>query len=237
MPDDDAPAISPTEAARSRVLFRIGSVAVTARRLTGVLLVLAVVAGLGMAWGRVDVATLHARARALPAAAVVAAIALLPLSGFPVSVLHLVAGVRFDFLGGILVVAVTSVLHHVLGWALVRLLPERCFKSLGPWRRQLAGAGHRDATLLCCLLPGMPYTVQLYLLPVIGTPFPLMFGLSAVLHTARAVVTILLGDVSDALTPGRLATLAVYYLVLLALSTLAVRRLRRTLAGRTAAAG
>jgi hypothetical protein len=26
------------------------------------------------------------------------------------------------------------------------------------------------APLLCCVLPGMPYTVQLYLLPAIGTP-------------------------------------------------------------------
>jgi uncharacterized membrane protein YdjX (TVP38/TMEM64 family) len=165
----------------------------------------------------------------MPAFAVIAAITLLPLVGFPVSWLHLVAGVRFDFAGGLLVVAVTSVLHHIIGWAVVRLLPDRLFKRLDPWREKLRGAGHRDTTLLCCLLPGMPYTVQLYLLPLLGTPFRLMFGLSAALHTARAVVTILFGDISDDLTPARVAALVAYYVVLFAVSAFSLRSLRRSI--------
>jgi len=237
---DPAPPIEPDQdgdAPTARALFRIGPIAVTARRLTQALLVFAAVGGLAVFWGRLDIADLHARAKALPAAAMVAAIAVLPLAGFPVSWLHLIAGVRFNFLGGIVVVAVTSVLHHVLGWALVRVLPSRWFRRLEPWRRRLAGAGHRDATLLCCLLPGMPYTVQLYLMPLLGTPFRLMFGLSALLHTARAIVTILFGDFSDDLTPLRLASLAAYYAVLAAVSTLAIARLRRALAAKKPGAG
>lgn len=216
-----------------RVLFRIGPLGVTSRLLLRAILVIAIVGTLSFFWSRLDLADLHARAKALSGVGVIAAITLLPLVGFPVSWLHLIAGVRFDFMGGMLVVAVTSVLHHVLGWALVRLLPARFFSRLDPWREKLRGAGHRDATLLCCLLPGMPYTVQLYLMPVIGVPFPLMFGLSAVLHTARAVVTILFGDLSDDLTPARIAGLVAYYIVLFAVSALALRGLRRSLAMKT----
>jgi uncharacterized membrane protein YdjX (TVP38/TMEM64 family) len=212
------------------VLFRLGPLAVTPRLLVRALLVAAAVGALSFFWSRLDLADLHARAKALPGPAVVAAITFLPLIGFPVSWLHLIAGVRFDFLGGMLVVAVTSVLHHVLGWALVRVLPSRFFSRLEPWREKLRGAGHRDATLLCCLLPGMPYTVQLYLMPVIGVPFHLMFGLSAALHTARAIVTILFGDLSDDLTPPRVAALVAYYIVLFTVSALALRGLRRSLA-------
>lgn len=220
----DAAAIAP------RVFFRLGPLDVTARLLARAILVVAAVGALSFFWSRLDIADLHARAKALSGVGVIAAITFLPLVGFPVSWLHLIAGVRFDFLGGMLVVGVTSVLHHVLGWALVRLLPARFFTRLAPWREKLRGAGHRDATLLCCLLPGMPYTVQLYLMPVIGVPFHLMFGLSAILHTARAVVTILFGDISDDLTPPRIAALAAYYAILFTVSALALRGLRRSLA-------
>jgi len=224
------PPSPPGEDAASPVLFRVGPVRVTRGGLIKVVLAGAVLAAAGLFWGRLDLAACHALVRRLPAVPVLAAIAVLPLTGFPVSWLHVMAGVRFGFVGGIGAVALTSVVHHVLGWALVRVLPGRWLARLEPWRRQLEGAGHRDATLLCCLLPGMPYTAQLYLLPLLGTPFPLMFGLSSLLHTLRAVVTILLGDLSDELTPGRLALLAGYYLVLFAMSALAVRRLRRVLA-------
>jgi uncharacterized membrane protein YdjX (TVP38/TMEM64 family) len=210
-------------------LFRIGGYRVTCRALVNLGLVVAALSLAWVFWGRVDLADLHARAQALPPGPVLAAMALLPLTGFPVSWLHLIAGVRFGFLGGLSAVAFTSVLHHGLGWAVVRVLPQRWFTRLDPWRRQLTGAGHRDATLLCCLLPGMPYTAQLYLLPLLGTPFPLMFGMSAALHTARAIVTILLGDVSDHLTPGRIAALVVYYTALFGLSAFAAHRLRRSL--------
>ena len=115
------------------------------------------------------------------------------------------------------------------------ILPRRCFERVEPWRARLRGAGYLDTTLLCCLLPGMPYTIQLYLKPIIGTPFPLMFGLSPLLHTSRAVVTILLGEMSDELTPGRIAALVVYYVALFTVSGLALRHLRRTLAMKTSA--
>jgi uncharacterized membrane protein YdjX (TVP38/TMEM64 family) len=229
----DTAAILPAAAAPpAGVLFHLGPLVVTSRLLVRALAVAALVVALGLLWRQVDVNGLHARAKALPAFAVIAAIALLPVVGFPVSVLHLVAGVSFDFWVGILVVALTGVLHAVLAWALVRVLPRRFFQRLDPWREKLRGAGHRDATLLCCLLPGVPYTVQIYLLPVLGTPSRLMFVLSPVLHTVRAVVTILLGDMGDDLTPSRIAAVAAYYVVLFAVSAFALHHLRRSLNAR-----
>ncbi|MBL9204094.1 MAG: DUF2934 domain-containing protein [Opitutaceae bacterium] len=193
----------------------------------------AILVALGVAlavfWGRLDVDKLHALAREQSAVAVIAAVAITPLVGFPISLLHLIAGVRFDLVGGLAVVLFTGLIHHALGWFLVRVLPRRTFKSLTPWRAKLAGAGHRDASLLCCLLPGMPYSVQLYLLPVMGVPLKLLLGLCVPLHTARAVVTILLGDSLSGLTTGRAVSLAVYYVVLFGVSTWALLHLRRTL--------
>lgn len=225
-----SPVSGPGGAEDVRILFRLGPLDVTRRMLVRSLLAVVLVAAVSFFWGRLEIAELHARAKSLPGLAVIAAITVLPLVGFPVSFLHLIAGVRFDFWGGILVVALTTLFHHVLGWALVRVLPRRWFQRIEPWRRKLGGGAYLDTTLLCCLLPGMPYTVQLYLKPLIGTPFYLMFGLSPLLHTARAVVTILLGDMSDKLTPPRVAALAVYYATLFTVSVLSLRRLRRAIA-------
>jgi uncharacterized membrane protein YdjX (TVP38/TMEM64 family) len=192
-----------------------------------------VVAGLmavSLLWRRFDVKELYQVARGQSGGMVFLVMVILPLAGFPVSWLHVVAGMRFGFLGGGVVVAVTGVLHHVLGWMLVQALPERFFRRLAPWRRRFAGTSCRDATLLCGLLPGMPYVVQLYLLPAIGTPFPLMFGLSAALHTARALVTIYVGDASEDLTWTRMGMIVIYYVALFTVSLLALRRLRGSMA-------
>lgn len=211
------------------VLVHLGPVEVTRRRLMLAVLTAALLGGLTYFWHTLGPEELLARTRALPAAGVLAVISLAPLLGFPVSVLHLLAGLRFDFLTGLLVVTLTGMCHHLLGWAFVRFLPRRYFTSLDPWREKLVGAGHRDATLLCCVLPGMPYTVQLYLLPAIGTPLWLLIWVAAPLHTVRAVVTLLLGSFSDDLTPARLALLVGYYVTLIVVSGLTLRQLRRTI--------
>lgn len=227
MPNPEAPTATTTTLART--WFHLGPLAVTPRRL-GTALVAILAAGLVAAfWHRIDLAALHARAQAMPAMVVVAAVSVLPLVGFPVSWLHLIAGVRFGFVGGLGTVAATTLIQHWLGWLIVRFAPARWFDRLGPWRERLAGAGQRDATLLCCLLPGMPYSVQLYLLPVLGVRLGLLLGLSTALHTGRALVTILLGDLSDHLTPLRLTGLVFYYAVLVVASVGALRLLRRKL--------
>lgn len=215
-----------------RVLFCVGPVQMTPRRLVNLLITIVILGGLSYFWHTLGLEEILDRAKALPAAGVIGTISIIPLFGFPVSWLHLIAGVRFDFLPGLLVVTLTGMCHHFLGWGLVRILPRRHFSQIEPWREKLAGAGHRDATLLCCLLPGMPYTVQLYLLPILGVPLRLLVWLAAPLHSVRAVITLLIGDYGDELTPLRIAILVVYYTTLSVVSIIIIRNLRRAIAAR-----
>lgn len=187
-------------------------------------------AGLGavlLLWRQIDMAEVHRRAKDLPAIGVLSLMSLLPLVGFPVSWLHLAAGVRFGFGGGLAAVAFTTFGQHLLGLVLARALPGNLFGFVEPWKRRLSAASQADAVVLCCVLPGMPYSVQLYLLPLVGTPLPLLLLLSPALHTLRAVVTILLGDVSDELSATRAAMLVGYYGLLFVVSAITLRRLRR----------
>ncbi len=220
-------------AAAPRVLFRIRSLEVTPGRLAKFVLGLIIFGTLTWFWQQVGLEEMLRRARALPAVGVIVTISVLPLLGFPVSWLHLIAGVRFGFGLGLAVVIFSGLCHHFLGWLLVKILPARFFARLEPWREKLAGAGHRDSTLLCGLLPGMPYSVQLYLLPAIGVPLGMLLGLGVVLHTLRAVVTILLGNYGEDLTPGRIAILTGYYLTLLIVSAFTLRRLKKSLSMKT----
>lgn len=191
----------------------------------------AVVAVLALVFGGsgLDLDRFHAWTKGLPAAAVAALVCVLPLVGFPISALHLAAGLRFDFWVALPIVAGATLVQHAAAWALARALPERFFTRLQPWKKKLAGTGHKQAAVLCCLLPGMPYTVQLYLLPLMGAPLRVLCLISVPLHTARATVTILLGNVSDHLTPGRVAALAAYYAVVFTICGFVLRHLRRSL--------
>jgi uncharacterized membrane protein YdjX (TVP38/TMEM64 family) len=177
-----------------------------------------------------DLEQFHAWTKSLPAVGVAAVIVFLPLVGFPISALHLAAGLRFEFWTALPIVAVATLAQHVICWALARALPGRCFSRLEPWKKKLAGTGFRQAAVLCCLLPGMPYTVQLYLLPVMGAPLRILCLISVPLHTARATVTILLGTISDDLTAGRIFALVAYYAAVFTVCGFALRRLRAALA-------
>lgn len=218
----------PSSRRRRRPLFTIAGHPVTRRTLLVSIAVVAALGGLGALWGRIDLETWHARAESLPALGVLGPLCLLPLVGFPVSWLHLIAGARFGIVGGLAAVAVTTCIHHALAWLLVKILPRRFFRRMRPWREKVRHLGYRDAVTLTCLLPGMPYTGQLYLLPLIGAPIPLLLGLTTVLHTARAAVTVLLGEFSDELTPTRIALLVTYYVLLLTVSWWLIRRARRS---------
>jgi hypothetical protein len=72
---------------------------------------------------------------------------------------------------------------------------------------------------------GVPHSLPLYLLPVLGVPLSLLLGLAPLIHTARALVTILLGQLSDDLTLPRLLALGAYYLVLFVLAGWFLRHL------------
>lgn len=177
-------------------------------------------------WGGVDADAFLGRIRGWPAVWAVLSIGVLPLAGVPVSMLHLAAGLRFEFWAALLVVAGTTLFQQVSAWALVRCLPGRLFTRLEPWRERLAGAGHREAATLSCLIPGMPYTVQLYLLPVMGLSLSTICAICVPLHVIRAVATILLGNLGDELSPCRLAALGAYYLVVFGGCGWVLRRMR-----------
>lgn len=212
--------------------LQVAGVNVTRRRLVyagGILIALAAVT---LFYRQIDVDRLHGLARGWNGGAVFAALTLLPLVGFPVSVLHAVAGVRFGFQLALPLVALSILLQLLLSYGLVRLAPGFFARRLEPLRRRLPHAAHWPLSLFTLLLPGAPFFAQNYVLPLMGVPLRIFLAVALPLHLLRSVVGVTFGEMSDHLTPWRIAGFAAYGLGVTLACGWAFRRLRERLRDR-----
>lgn len=172
--------------------------------------VVLVLVALGLLHRMIDIPELHRRAEGVNGVLVFALITVLPLAGFPVSVVHAVAGIRFGFGLGMMLVAVSIVLQLLASYALVKALPGFFNRRLASLRGRLPKATHHSLTLFTLLVPGVPYFAKNYVLPLAGVPLGIFLLWSVPLHIARSVIGVVFGDLSDNLTPGRIAGFVAY---------------------------
>lgn len=208
---------------------RIVGVEVTRRRVLIALAVLAALVALALLYRRIDIEHLHAVARGLNGGLVFLALTLLPLAGFPVSVMHAVAGVRFGFALALPLVALSILLQLLLSFALVRAAPQFFARRLEPLRKRLPKAAHWPLALFTLLLPGAPFFAQNYVLPLIGVPLRIFLGAALPLHLLRSVVGVTFGELSDRLTPWSVAGFVAYAIGITLACGFAFRRLRARL--------
>lgn len=192
--------------------------------------------GLFFLYREVDLPALQARAMEWNAGLVFALLALLPLVGFPVNVLHVTAGLRFGFALGMTLVALSILFQLVASYAIVHVWHDTFARHLAGVRKRIPRAAHSTVCLFTLLLPGVPYFIQNYTLVLIGVPFRIYLSRCLPLHILRAVLTVGLGQQAGRFTRGGLAALAGYWVLVLCASWWTYRRLRRQLADQPAAA-
>lgn len=197
---------------RDRVLIGIGVLALL---------------GIGLAWGRIDIDALHARAARLNGVAVFIAVTLLPMAGFPVSILHVVTGVRFGTGLGLAITTVSILIQLLASYALVKAAPDFFARLVEPLRKRLPEAAHTPLTQFTMLLPGAPYFAQNYVLPLVGVPLGTYLLWSYPLHVVRSIVGVIFGHESNNLTPGKIAGFAVYSIAIGLTCAWSFRRLQR----------
>lgn len=204
----------------------LGDFELTPRRIVTSIAVILALIGLTLLYRQIDVESLHRRAEGLNGVMIFALITALPMIGFPVSVTHAFAGVRFGTGLGLGLVAISIVLQMLASFALVKIAPRLFAKRLEPLRKRLPEGAYKPVTLFTMLLPGAPYFAQNYVLPLIGVPLKtyLLWGLP--IHIAKSAVGIVFGDMSDHLTPARVTGFAVYTVLSMAACAWAFRRLQ-----------
>lgn len=158
-------------------------------------------AGLMAEWNR-----LIARIARLNPVAVIPLMALLPIAGFPISVVYLVAGARFGpWIGGLVVLFVTAV--HLAGTYVIgrSFLRRPLARFIAARHRQLPEVPPDEqaaVAVIATLVPGPPYVVRNYLLVLAGVRLKIFFTVCLPIYVARSYVTILLGNLSG--DPSRL---------------------------------
>ncbi len=214
----------------------IAGVRVDRRRVIG--LIVAAVGGIALAllYQRIDVRAAHEKAAHLNGILLFALMVVLPLVGFPVTVTHAVAGMRFGLKFGLLLVAVSTILQMLASYGLVKLAPRMFARRLEGVRRRLPSGAHVPVTLFTMLVPGVPYFVKNYALPLVGVPLRTGLLWGAPIHIVRSVVALGLGRISDHPTPLRVAAFTAYYVVVTAGCVWAFRRARAQVKDRPPAA-
>ena len=173
---------------------------------------------------------LMGRIEHLNAATVLPLMAILPIGGFPIAVVYLVAGARFGpLLGGVVVAAVTAV--HMLGTYLI----GRSFLR-GPLQRfiekrhkhlpEVPRDEHAAVAVIATLVPGLPYFVRNYLLVLAGVRLSIFFTVCLPIYVARSYVTILLGNLGSDPSKVGLAVLLTVDVLKVAICALVIWRLR-----------
>jgi uncharacterized membrane protein YdjX (TVP38/TMEM64 family) len=196
-------------------------------RLVAVAIIVIVV--INLAYGQIDLNALRRAAMELNGGLVFLALVLLPLIGFPVSVLHVFAGVRWGGVVGVSLVTISILLQLLASYGLVHLFRPLFARRLEPLRRRIPEGAHGPVSLFAMLIPGVPYFAKNYVLPLIGVPLPTYLLWCFPLHALRATVPVIFGDQTDHLTPLRIVFFCLYGTVIMLACAWAYRRLRSQL--------
>lgn len=224
-----------SRARQPRRPFRLGEL--PWRRIAIIAVVMGAIAAL--AYSKLDIETVHARAAEVPAWAAVVALVVLPLVGFPASLLHVAAGIRFGAGVGLALVSGSILLQLLASYGLVALRREKLEKSrwLSRLRERIPSGAHTSVCIFGVLLPGAPYMAINLVLPLLGVPLRTFILCAWPLHTLRSTITVVLGDQSDQLTATRLAVLLCYALTIFGASWWTYRKLKSQFEGQPPAAG
>ena len=165
------------------------------------------------------------------ALAVIPLMAILPIGGFPIAVVYLVAGARFGPLwGGVVVAGVTAV--HLVGSYLIarsflRAPLQRFIEKRHARLPEIPEDEQAAVCLIAALIPGLPYVVRNYILALAGVKLRYYFWVCLPVYVVRSYVSILLGDMTSDPTRTKIIILVVVDVLKVAICAFVIWRLRK----------
>ncbi|ATC62725.1 hypothetical protein CMV30_01385 [Nibricoccus aquaticus] len=133
---------------------------------------------------------------ALPAAALLACFAVLPLTGFPVTLLLLAVGARFGFWPGLAATAAATAFHLVASYPLSKVVrrPVTALLEKAGWSLpQLDRGSAWTFSTWLALAPGLSYALKNYTPALAGVPFAIYFLSYYPIHVITSVLGLLIG--------------------------------------------
>jgi len=156
--------------------------------------------------------------------------AVLPLAGFSISVVYLVAGAKFGPLGGGAVIAAATAIHLLaanwIGRGFLRAPIERLLEKRKHHLPHMPPGENVAFATLAVLVPGLPYFARNYLLAITEVPLRIYFWVCLPLYVAHSYLTILVGDFGRNLDRTTLLILGTVYGLKLAICAYLIWRIR-----------
>jgi uncharacterized membrane protein YdjX (TVP38/TMEM64 family) len=156
-------------------------------------------------------------------------LAVLPILGFPLSVLQILAGAKFGFWTGMSVTAVAMCVHllgaHWVGSGFLKVPVSRLLSRTRFRLPQVRGSEQSVLGFLVPLLPGS-YTVKNYLMVLGGVSLRTLLCVCLPVYAVRASSGIFLGGISGHLTPWLIALLVVGKIVAVVLTIWVIKHFR-----------
>jgi len=205
----------------------------TRKRVLRLILAATLVAAVAMLLGTetVDLGAVRQWMQELNPALLILLMALLPLVGFSISVVYLIAGAVFGGLAGFTVVTAVTAVHllgsHWLGTTFLRGPMARFLTSRKVHVPGIPAGEERSLSLLAVLTPGPPYFLRNYVLALSGIPLRIYFWIAWPVYVLRSSIVIFLGDIGADMDAHKVMILAGVFLLKLSICAYIVYRIRR----------
>ena len=152
---------------------------------------------------------------------VILAFLILPLFFFPVSALLILLGLRFDMLSGILIMFILMPVHLAVSFFAARSVLGRHAEKLARNKHYQRFQVPQDRLLefgfIFMAIPGMPYSVKNYLLPLSGIRFREYFFISWLVQGVMGIPFVVLGEAASQwsyhLLTGFLVLFVVFFVI------------------------
>jgi uncharacterized membrane protein YdjX (TVP38/TMEM64 family) len=134
----------------------------------------------------------------LDSVTVLALAVVVPVVGFPISVIYLIVGARFGPIIGISLIAGLTAGHLIAThWIARGFLRARLLRVMARHQHRIPAVpvGENAAvSLMIMLAPAIPYFIRNYALALSGIPLRIYFAIALPVHVARSCVALFLGD-------------------------------------------
>ena len=173
---------------------------------------------------------LHRKIAALDAMLVFLLMILLPIFGFSIGIIYVVAGAKFGSGLGLVLVSVSTAIHLAGSYWIARSFLRNRLEAILNRRNyhlpNLPETEQAPAAFLTALVPGLPYAARNYLLGLAGIPFRTCLIVCLPVYVIRSSVAILFGELSGTLTYTQAAFLGTFFCLKVAISAYLIKRLR-----------
>src|SRR6185312_11880961 len=156
--------------------------------------------------------------------------ALLPLIGFSISIVYLVAGAAFGGVTGLAVVTGITAVHllgsHWLARHYLRKPVEYILRKRRVKVPAIPEGEEKSLSVVAVLTPGPPYFLRNYVLALSGIPLRTYFWIAWPIYVIRSCLVIFVGDLGSEITLERALVLGGIFAVKLSICAFILYRMR-----------